>query len=71
MYERFPITITREGRFFVARCYAPEVTSQGESLEEARCNVVEAIELYIESFGRPDGRADETYVTTVEVRVGA
>ena len=38
----------------MARCPELGVTSQGESLVEARRNLKEAIELYIESFGLDD-----------------
>ena len=47
----FIVSIVAEGKFFIARCPALGVTSQGESLEEAQANLKEAIDLYIESFG--------------------
>lgn len=40
--------ITREGKFFVARCLEVEVTSQGETIDEAMSNLREAVELYFE-----------------------
>lgn len=46
----FLVSITQEGKFFVARCPELGVTSQGESLLEAQKKLKEAIELYIESF---------------------
>ncbi len=46
----FLVSITQEGKFFVARCPELSVTSQGESLVEAQKNLKEAVELYIESF---------------------
>jgi len=46
----FLVSITQEGKSFVARCPELGVTSQGESLVEAHKNLKEAIELYIESF---------------------
>ncbi len=46
----FLVSITQEGKFFVARCPELGVTSQGESLMEAQKNLKEAVELYIESF---------------------
>ena len=46
----FPISITREDEFFVARCPALGVTSQGETLEESQANIEEAIDLYIKSL---------------------
>jgi predicted RNase H-like HicB family nuclease len=47
----FIVSIVEEDKFFIARCSALGVTSQGESLEEAQANLKEAIDLYIESFG--------------------
>ncbi len=45
---RLTAAITREGDWYVARCLEVEVASQGESLDEARVNLVEALELYFE-----------------------
>ena len=53
MTDKYPISIIREGKFYIARCLTLDVTSQGETLEQARDNIQEAIELYIESFGAP------------------
>lgn len=40
-----------DGKWFVARCLDLPVTSQGETLEEAKSHLGEAIELYIETWG--------------------
>jgi predicted RNase H-like HicB family nuclease len=63
------VSITQEGRFFVARCPELGVRSQGESLVETQKNLKEAIELYIASFGLDDlpGVSVNPYGTTVEV----
>lgn len=45
---RFTAAVTRDGRWYVARCLEVEVTSQGESLEQALDNLREALELYFE-----------------------
>lgn len=45
---RMTAAVTKEGDFYVARCLEVEVTSQGESLEEALHNLREALELYYE-----------------------
>ena len=65
----FLVSITHEGKFFVARCPELGVTSQGESLAEAQKNLKEAIGLYIESFGLEDlpEVSVNSYWTTVEV----
>lgn len=51
---RFSVIITKEENWYVARCPELNVTSQGKSFEEAKANLKEAIELYIESFGTAD-----------------
>ncbi len=43
-----------DGKWFVARCLDLPVTSQGSTLDEAKVNVTEAIELYIETWGADD-----------------
>lgn len=48
----FLVSIQKEDKFFVARCPEHGVTSQGETLEEAQVNIKEAMDLYIESFGK-------------------
>ena len=49
---RFSAAIAHEGPWWVARCLEVEVASQGETLEEARANVAEALALY---FGDEPG----------------
>ncbi len=64
----FLVSIQREEKFFVARCPELGVTSQGKTIEEARKNIKEAIELYIESFGVEDlPDTSESFWTTVEI----
>jgi predicted RNase H-like HicB family nuclease len=57
--------VTREGKLFVARCLQVEVTSQGETIEEALDNLREALELYFEDAPIPD----ETDVITAPIEV--
>ena len=45
---RLTAAVSREGDWYVARCLEVEVASQGGSLDEARSNLVEALELYFE-----------------------
>jgi len=45
---RLTAAVTHEGDWYVARCLEVEVASQGETVEEARSNLVEALELYFE-----------------------
>ena len=50
----FMVSITKEDKFFISRCPEFGVTSQGATLGEAQANIKEAIELYVESFGKED-----------------
>lgn len=65
--------LEREGDGFVAHCPELDVASQGDSLEEARANLAEAVELFFEtaSPGEIEERLhSEVYVTRLEVAVG-
>jgi predicted RNase H-like HicB family nuclease len=59
MNYRFSAFITKEDDWYVARCPELGVTSQGKDVESARANLREAIELYLETWGAPDGRSAE------------
>ncbi|MBI4491906.1 MAG: type II toxin-antitoxin system HicB family antitoxin [Chloroflexi bacterium] len=54
MTVRLTAAITREGAWYVARCLEVEVTSQGESVDEALANLREALELYFEDEPLPE-----------------
>ena len=73
MRRTLTATIRREDDGFVALCPELDVASQGDSIEEARANLREAVELFLES-AHPDeiaGRLHtEVYVTTLEVSFG-
>ena len=59
MHYRFSALITKEDDWYVARCPELGVTSQGKDVESARANLREAIELYLETWGVPDGQPAE------------
>lgn len=54
MSHRFTAVITKEEKWYVALCIELGVVSQGQTIEEAKMNLKEAVELYIESFGTED-----------------
>jgi predicted RNase H-like HicB family nuclease len=65
--------IHREGDGYVALCPELDIASQGDSIVEARDNLKEAVELFLEcaSPGEIERRThQETYVTRLEVTVG-
>jgi predicted RNase H-like HicB family nuclease len=47
--EQFTALIEREGNGYVALCPELDVASQGDTVEEARRNVREALELFFET----------------------
>ncbi|MFY9343585.1 MAG: type II toxin-antitoxin system HicB family antitoxin [Planctomycetota bacterium] len=70
--RQFTAVIEREDDGFVALCPELDVASQGATIEEARNNLVEAIEAFFESAPPDEVQRrmhTEVFVTTVEVRV--
>jgi predicted RNase H-like HicB family nuclease len=70
---RLTAIIEREDDGFVALCPEIDVVSQGDSIEEARANLVEALSLFLEC-APPEEIArrsrSEVFITQVEVPVG-
>ena len=65
--------IERDDDVYVALCPELDIASQGKMVEAARANLVEALDLFFESFDPSEvlGRVDtEIFVTQVEVAVG-
>jgi predicted RNase H-like HicB family nuclease len=65
--------IEREDDGFVALCPELDIASQGQTIEEARANLVEALTLFFETASPAEvsGRfQSEVFVTQVEVPVG-
>jgi predicted RNase H-like HicB family nuclease len=65
--------IEREGAGYVSLCPELDIASQGSTIEEARSNLQEALELFFETADRSEIQArlkTEVYVTRVEVKVG-
>ena len=64
--------IEREGSGFVSLCPELDIASQGESVEQARNNLKEALELFFETASSEEIRQrlhSEVFVTQVEVAV--
>jgi len=65
--------IEREGNGFVSLCPELDVASQGDTIEEAKANLQEALELFLECASPEEITRrlhTEVYVTSVEVAVG-
>ena len=71
--RRLTAVIEREGDGYVALCPELDIASQGETVEESQCNLVEALQLFFEEAS-PTEIAErlrsEVYITSVEVAVG-
>ena len=46
--KSFKYIITKEGKFYVSRCLNVEVSSFGKTIDEAKSNLKEALDLYFE-----------------------
>jgi predicted RNase H-like HicB family nuclease len=71
MSNQLTAIIRREGDRFVALCPEIDVASQGDSIEEARNNLQEAIELFLEcaSSSEIEQRLCENVVTEIDRRM--
>ena len=71
--ENLTAVIEREGGGFVALCLELDIASQGATVEEARANLREAVELFLETAdaSEVDRRLrSEVYVTRLAVARG-
>jgi predicted RNase H-like HicB family nuclease len=72
-FQQFTGIIEREGDGYVALCPELDIASQGTTVEEARRNLVEAIELFFETADPSEIQRrlhSEVFVTRLEVVVG-
>jgi len=64
--------IERDGNGYVSLCPELDVASQGDSIEEARTNLIEALELFFETASPSeiaDRVHDEVLVTRVRIAI--
>lgn len=72
MIRQFTAIIEPEDDGFVALCPELDIASQGETVETARSNLQEALELFFETASAEEIKLrlrDDVYVTRVEVSV--
>jgi len=65
--------IERDGDGYVSLCPELDIASQGDTIESARDNLREALELFFESASAEEIKRrfrEEVFVTQVEVTVG-
>jgi predicted RNase H-like HicB family nuclease len=73
MHKNLTAIIEREGDGYVSLCPEFDIASQGKSIEEARRNLLEALELFFESASPEEIKQrthEEVYVSSLEVAVG-
>ncbi len=72
MTYRSAVVIQKEGKWFVARSLELGVVSQGRTVEQAKQNLQEAIELYLEDMPKARRQLghDAPLLTTIEVGHG-
>ena len=73
MTERLTAVIHREGDGFVSLCPELDIASQGDTIEAARDNLREALELFFECASPAeveDRLGGEVFVTQIEVARG-
>ncbi len=67
------VMIEREGDGYVALCSELDIASQGATVEEAKANLAEALELFFETADPSEierRQSSEVFFTTLEVAVG-
>ncbi|MHC1729081.1 MAG: type II toxin-antitoxin system HicB family antitoxin [Syntrophobacteraceae bacterium] len=70
---RFTAIIEREEKGYVALCPELDIASQGETVEEARNNLTEALELFFEAADPSEIKNRlhrDIFITQMEVAVG-
>jgi predicted RNase H-like HicB family nuclease len=72
-FQQFTAIIEREGKQYVSLCPELDIASQGNSVEEARTNLKEALELFFETASPVEIKErwhGEVFITRLEVAVG-
>jgi len=72
-HHTFTAIIEHEDDGYTALCPELDIASQGDSVEQARKNLIEALELFFETASETEIQErlhDEVFVTRLEVKVG-
>jgi len=70
---QFTAIIQREGDGYVALCPELDIASQGNTVEEARQNLTEALQLFMETASPSEVEnrlRTEVFITRVEITIG-
>ncbi len=73
IFQQYTAIIEKEDNLYVAFCPELDIASQGETVEEARTNLIEAIELFFEVASPEEVNErlhSEIFIRRLEVSVG-
>lgn len=73
MQKQLTAIIEREGSGYVSFCPQLDIASQGDTIQEARENLREALELFFEAASPSEIQErlhQEVYITQLEIAVG-
>lgn len=73
MIRRLTAIIERDEDLYVALCPEVDIASQGDTIETARANLKEALELFFELASPEEIQTrlhNEVFITSVEVQLG-
>ena len=73
MTKRYSAIIELEDTMYVALCPELDIASQGETMEIAKANLIEAVELFFETADLSEienRQHGEAWLTSLEVTVG-
>ncbi len=73
MLKQLTAIIEREGSGYVSLCPQLDIASQGDTIQEARENLREALELFFEAASPSEIQErlhQEVYITQLEIAVG-
>lgn len=71
--QQFTAIIEKESDWYVSLCPELDIASQGKTVEEAKANLTEAIELFFETANLSeieDRLHNELFITRLEVAIG-
>lgn len=71
--QQFTAIIEKEGNLYVSLCPELDIASQGETVEEAKANLTEALELFFETATQleiAERIHEEVFITRLEIAVG-
>lgn len=72
-YQQLTAIIEREGDGYVSLCPELDIASEGNTIEQARNNLQEALELFFDTASRQEIQQrlhNEVYITRLEVAIG-